>query len=392
MLVSTEEKSAYSSDQVLKMFNPFTGELWLLSAAFLVACAWVLYWVEQFHQPEKDSKKKMAQLSLKHQLRTKAHLETLIVDNFEPTRGMAAIAKFPRYFADMFQVLIQQNYISDMSRVGVVFTMTFCAFSLLWVSFYISELTAQLALETKVLVYQSIDELAAAGGIACVKQGAAYVNWLSSYYPTLNTLGKLTQGEMMTSMSSGECDAILESNIALKAMLNGAVDLNLTAASLWCDPTLKVIQGMLPLKQGTTDMAVGIRDNQNLEEALSYWIVALRTCNEETPSSLCYRGKLNGINFKRLEAFYYERSRCPVAEIQMEKYQLTLTNMALPTIILLATALISFFWFRWRNRATVPLWGRCAKVCSGVDTSSSWSRKVHSGITDIHKMFLMPAW
>ena len=156
-----------------------------------------------------------------------------------------------------------------------------------------------------------MQEIVSTGSVACVNAGTAYVADLLLNYPTIQLYETNNNGEMVSRLKSGQCQAILESDFKIQALLNGAVDLlSPSSNTKWCEDGLQAVSVGQPDRKGFTDMAVGVgSDHPMLQSVLSYWITALRTCNENSPASKCNRVTSNATNLETLLSSYVKKQR-----------------------------------------------------------------------------------
>ena len=179
-----------------------------------------------------------------------------------------------------------------------ILNVALAVFSLLWITIYAAQLTANLTISELRLPVEGIHDLVEAQrqgrvGAACSQGGAAYTQWVQTNFPTIDLhTDAITVEEMIAALDAGRCESIILTS----------PDADIVAA----DCGLNTVKVGEPLRFGPQDFAVGVRsDLSDVQVALSYWIQELRGCSPAVPGA-CYRGT----NLDGLYTAWYSATNC----------------------------------------------------------------------------------
>jgi hypothetical protein len=170
------------------------------------------------------------------------------------------------------------------TNLGLVYSVFFSFFALIWVAAYTANLAAILQTMQAQAPWADMSEFLAAqkadtAGPACVKAGTAYSKWLAINIPQLDL--KLVRGSSLelaqaVSEDTGECAVMIDSAPQIQRLVANECKLSLHIAGQ-------------PLSYGVQDMAAGVRVGlPGVRDALSYWIQTLRQCGRFDPADVCF--------------------------------------------------------------------------------------------------------
>ena len=201
------------------------------------------------------------------------------------TSGYLSFENTTEYITMSYQTLIGDPAIfTPRTNAGWVLNLIYATFTMIVISAYTAELTAELSAEKLSFPVDRLEDVEQAQleermGPMCVVASTAYASWLAAAFPAMKLLHVPgSTDEMVAALRAGECEGIVDVWPATEAVARNLKH---------CSAGLNVIGS--PLNFGPQDFSVGVRaDLTDVQMALSYWIQQLRTCNPKQRGSVCY--------------------------------------------------------------------------------------------------------
>ena len=247
-------------DEASKIFAPFSPALWLCTLGTTLFVSVVMWLMEHSHESWQ-------------------HVKTGYVTAHAFRRGIGPSIE------QSWLSLLSHAMFAPMSTRGMTFSMLWCFFSVVWMSAYTAELSANLIEPRVALPVDSIPRLVEAQsrsliGRACIKASTAYGLWLQATYPSLQILEiPGSNEELAEAVADGRCSALIDAFAHID---------HLAHDQRYC--SVNIVQASEPLHFGLQDHAVGLKPSMELErDVISCWISELRSCSPDmSPHAWCY--------------------------------------------------------------------------------------------------------